>query len=160
MIHSRFSLSVSPWWKRLTTKKEDLTHNICTCKLNSSHNKKYEKNITDPYFVPQIYLIWQNISSNKIFDTKTKFRQFCPIFAWLLCCNIGQYFRRTKCFVGQNFWHKAEILTILSDFYLTFLLKYWTKFLKDKTCRQTKFSTLAQNFDNFSDEFFFRKDSC
>ena len=38
----------------------------------------------------------QNISSNKIFDTKPKFRQFCPIFAWLLYWNSGQNFRRTK----------------------------------------------------------------
>ena len=57
----------------------------------------------------------QNISSDKIFDTKPKFRHFCPIFVWLLYWSIGQKFRGTKCFVGQNFWHKAEISTILFD---------------------------------------------
>ena len=61
----------------------------------------------------------QNISSDKIFDTKPKFRQFCPIFAWLLYWNIGQNFRRTKCFVGQNFRHQAEISTLLSDEFLS-----------------------------------------
>ena len=65
----------------------------------------------------------QNISSDKTFDTKPKFRQFCPIFAWFLYWNIGQNFRRTKRFVGQNFRHQAEISTLLSD-----------KFLSDKVC--------------------------
>ena len=56
---------------------------------------------------------------DKIFDTKPKFLQFCPIFAWLLYWNIGQNFRRTKFFVGQNFRHQAEISTILSDEFLS-----------------------------------------
>ena len=38
----------------------------------------------------------QNISSDKIFDTKPKFRQFCPIFTWL-CIEILD-----KIFDGQN----------------------------------------------------------
>ena len=29
----------------------------------------------------RVYLIGQNFSTNKIFDTKPKFQQFCPIFA-------------------------------------------------------------------------------
>ena len=61
----------------------------------------------------------QNISTDKIFDTMPKFRQFCPIFTWLLYWNIGQNFRRTKCFVGQNFRHQAEISTLLSDEFLS-----------------------------------------
>ena len=61
----------------------------------------------------------QNISSDKIFDTKLKCRQCCPIFAWLLYWNIGQSFRRTKVFVGQNFRHQADISTILSDEFLS-----------------------------------------
>ena len=61
----------------------------------------------------------QNFSSDKIFDTKPKFRHFCPIFVWLLYWNIGQNFRRTKFFVGQNFRHQAEISTILSDEFLS-----------------------------------------
>ena len=36
------------------------------------------------------------ISSDKIFDTKPKFRHFCPIFVWLLNWNIRQNFRRPK----------------------------------------------------------------
>ena len=54
----------------------------------------------------------QNISSDKIFDTKPKFRHFCTIFAWLLYWNIGQNFRRTKFFVGGNFRHRVEISKI------------------------------------------------
>ena len=61
----------------------------------------------------------QNFSSDKIFDTKPKFRQCCPIFAGLLYWNIGQNFRRTKVFVGQNFRHQAEISTLLSDEFLS-----------------------------------------
>ena len=45
---------------------------------------------------------------------------------------VGQNFRRTKYFVGQNFRHQAEISPILSYFYLTFVLKYWTKFSTEK----------------------------
>merc|ERR1719505_389315 len=45
---------------------------------------------------------------------------------------VGQNFRWTKYFVGQNFRHQAEISTVLSDFCLTFVLKYWTKFSTDK----------------------------
>ena len=67
------------------------------------------------------------ISFDKIYCTTPKFRQFCPIFAWLLYWNIGQHFRRTNFFLGQNFRHQAEISTILSDFCLPFVLKYWTK---------------------------------
>ena len=37
------------------------------------------------------------ISSDKIFNTKSKHRQFCPTFVWLLYWNIG------KIFEGQNF---------------------------------------------------------
>ena len=58
---------------------------------------------------------WTKFSTNKIFDTKPKFRQFCPIFAWLLYQNSGQNFGRTKVFVGQNFRHQAKISTFLSD---------------------------------------------
>ena len=57
---------------------------------------------------------------------------------------VGQNFRLTKYFVGQNFRHQAEISTVktkLTDFYLTFVLKYWTKFSTDKMFRRTKFST-------------------
>ena len=36
-------------------------------------------------------------SSDKIFDTKPKFRQLCPIFAWLLYWNIGQIFDGQHC---------------------------------------------------------------
>ena len=32
---------------------------------------------------------------------------------------MGQNFRRTKCFVGQNFRHQAEISTLLSDEFLS-----------------------------------------
>ena len=59
-------------------------------------------------------------------------------------CSVGKNrtkFRRTK--------HRAEILTVLSDFYLTFVLKYWTKFSTDKMFRRTKFSTPSWNFDTF-----------
>ena len=48
------------------------------------------------------------MSSDTMFATKPKCRQFCPIFAWLLCWNIG-----------QNFRHQAEISTILSTKYLS-----------------------------------------
>ena len=54
---------------------------------------------------------------------------------------VGQNFRRTKYFVGQNVRHQVEISTVLSDYYLTFVLKYRTKFLTDKTFSRTKFST-------------------
>ena len=54
---------------------------------------------------------------------------------------VGQNFRRSKYFVGQNFRHQAEISTVLSDFYLTIVLEYWTKFSTDKMFRRTKFST-------------------
>ena len=37
-----------------------------------------------------------------------------------------------KYLIGQNFRHQAQILTLLSDFCLTFVLKYWTKFSTDK----------------------------
>ena len=57
----------------------------------------------------RLYTLWDNISWDKIFDTKPKFRQFCPIFGWLFYLNIGQNFRRTKFFVGQNFRHQVEI---------------------------------------------------
>ena len=42
--------------------------------------------------------------------------------------------------------HQAKMSTILSDFCLTFELKYWTKFSTDL---QTKFSTLGRHFNNF-----------
>ena len=74
----------------------------------------------------------QNISSDKIFDTKPKFRHFCPIFAWLLYWNIGQNFRRTKFFVGQNFRHQAEISTILSDEFLSDKVCYWQSNIVDE----------------------------
>ena len=54
---------------------------------------------------------------------------------------VGQNFRRTKYFGGQNFRHQAKISTLLSDFCLTFVSKYWTKFSTDKMFRRTKFST-------------------
>ena len=47
------------------------------------------------------------------------FDSFGPIFAWLLYWNIGQNFRRTKCFVAQNYRHQAEISTLLSDEFLS-----------------------------------------
>ena len=56
---------------------------------------------------------------------------------------------RTKYFVGQNFRHQAEISTNLSNFCLTFVLKYWTKFSTDKIFRRTKFPTPSRNFDSF-----------
>ena len=62
---------------------------------------------------------------------------------------VGQNFRWTKYFVEQNIRHQAVISTILSDFFLTFVLKYWTKFSTDKIFRRTKFSTQSRNFDNF-----------
>ena len=82
--------------------------------------------------------VGQNISSDKIFDTKSKFRQFCPIFAWLLHWNIGQYFRRTKFFVGQDIRHQAEISTILSNEFLShkvpvLRLHYIRRYLKAGT---------------------------
>ena len=55
---------------------------------------------------------WTKFSTDKIFDTKLKFRHFCTIFAWLLYWNIGQNFRRTKFFVGGNFRHRVEISKI------------------------------------------------
>ena len=69
-------------------------------------------------FVRQNF-VGQNISSDKIFDTKPKFRHFCLIFAWLLYWNIGQSFRLTKFFVRQNLRHQAEISTILSHEFLS-----------------------------------------
>ena len=54
--------------------------------------------------------------SYKIFDTKQRFRQFCPIFAWLL---YRQSFWRKFFFVRQNFRHHAEITTMLSDEFLS-----------------------------------------
>ena len=52
-------------------------------------------------------------------------------------------------FVGQNFRNQVEISTISSNFCLTFVLKYGTKFSTDKIFRRTKFSTPSQNFDTF-----------
>ena len=49
-----------------------------------------------------IYLIEQNIFSDKNFDTKPKFWQFCSSYAWHLYWNIGQSFRRTQFFVGKK----------------------------------------------------------
>merc|ERR1719318_2557226 len=69
---------------------------------------------------------------------------------------VGQNFRRTKYFVGQNFLHQAEISTLLSDFCLTFVLKHWTKFSTDKIFRRTKLSTPSRNFDNFVRRIFVR----
>ena len=66
----------------------------------------------------------------KIFDTKPKFRQFCPIFAWLLYWNIGQIFQRTKWFVGQNFRHQAKISTLLSDEFLSDIVSHIVPFLR------------------------------
>ena len=54
-----------------------------------------------------------------------------------------------KIFDGQNFRHQAEISTVLSDFCLTFVLNYWTKFSTDKMFRRTKFLTPSWNFDTF-----------
>ena len=112
-------------------KKAQLNHNYewlsalhCSFKLifpfsrshevgTTNHNTLSDKISSDKIFVGQ------NISSNKIFDTKPKFRQVCPVFAWLLYWNIGQNFRRTKFFVGQNFRHQPKISTLLSDEFLS-----------------------------------------
>ena len=69
---------------------------------------------------------------------------------------VGQNFRQTKYFVGQNFRQQAEISTILSDFCLTFVLKYRTKFSTDKIFHRTKFSSPSQNLVNFVRRFFVR----
>ena len=53
-------------------------------------------------------------------------------------------------FVEQNFRHQADILTLLSDFCLTFVSKYWTKFSTDKIfdikpkCRQLWLGNFCQ----------------
>ena len=60
-------------------------------------------------------------------------------------------FRRTK------FLTPSRNLTILSDFCLTFVLKYWTQFSTDKTFRRTKFSTPSWNFDTFVRRIFVRE---
>ena len=52
-----------------------------------------------------LIILSDKISLDNIFDTKPKFHQFCQIFACFLYQNIGQNFRRTKFFVGQNFRH-------------------------------------------------------
>ena len=76
--------------------------------------------------------VGHNISSDKTFDTRPKFRHFCPIFAQLLYWNIGQNFRQTKFFVGQNFWHQAEISTTLCDEFLSDKV-FYTKLQKNFT---------------------------
>ena len=55
-------------------------------------------------------------------------------------------FRRAKYFIGHNFRQQAEIST---NFCLTFVSKYCTKFSTDKIFRRTKFSTPSRNFDSF-----------
>ena len=68
---------------------------------------------------PDKIFVGQNISSDKILDTKPKFRQLCLIFAWLFYWNIEQNFRRIKLFLGQNFQRQAEMSTILPDEFLS-----------------------------------------
>ena len=97
---------------------------------------RYDSNLDIPYrtkFHRTKYFVGQN------FRHKAEISTILSDFAWLLYWNIGQYFRQTKYFVWQNIRHQAEISTILSDFYLTFVLKYWTKFLTEKIFRRTKF---------------------
>ena len=72
--------------------------------------------LSDKISLDKIF-VGQNNAWNKIFYTKPKFRQFCPIFVWLLYWNNGQNFRRTK------FSTPSQILTVLSD-----------EFLSEKVC--------------------------
>ena len=55
---------------------------------------------------------------------------------------VGQIFRLTKFFFGQNSCHQAEMFSVLSDFCLTFVLTYWTNVLSERRI-----------FVNVSDEF-------
>ena len=50
---------------------------------------------------------------------------------------FGHKYLNGQNLVRQNFLHHAEIATNLSDFCLTFVLKYWTEFSKP-----------SRNFDN------------
>ena len=95
------------------------------------------------------------------------FQAFCQFLSCLNTCFrhleyligqnfVGRNFCGTKFLVGQKFWHQVEISTILSDFWLTFVLKYWTKFSTDKMFRRTKFSTPSLNFDTFVRRIFVR----
>ena len=98
-------------------------------KKNDQWTKSWEKQISHYTWISSsLNLPYRTkFSSDKIFDIKQKFWQFRPIFAWILYWNIGQNFRRTKCFVGHNFRHQAEISTLLSD-----------AFLSDKVCGHSR----------------------
>ena len=114
-------------------------------------------------------VIWSGLSKIKIYVLNRSkclkpfimFWAYASIYEYKLLYLIGQNFvgqnfRWTKYFVGQNFRHQAQISTLLSDFCLTFVLKYWTKFSTDKIFRRTKFSTPSQNFDTFVRRIFVR----